>query len=521
MALILDIVYLFVALYTLYFTVLAVRNMFSKPFRNNLLHSSYDEKENIAVVVYAHNNRKTLANLINDLKSQDYPINKFRVFVLLDNCTDGSQELFTEENFIHVIDINDQGTIGKDSAVSTLLEKIKDNEFVETYVFLDADRSIASNFLSIVSASVKKDSVISGETVIEIDCLGIVDRIRAAYQKYHMNFLKSSRSLFGLAAQADSGIFIIKSDVLRKIGEIDFKNVNTELKYSLLLSKISNRCTYNPNIQTIVYPANYVFRKPNLSYRLDLFQNCFSQMFTNNLVFVEHVLSLIYPNIWTLLLLNIFLIYSTFSCTFMVDLTGVLLTFGLLVVAFGLSLVNAKMTVKEIGYLCLYPVYSVCHIVKNFPPIRFVVNKIWEQAYERKHAEKFLVDVIVTVGQNNLKCCLEFISHEGMCKVRFIYKNKKYTTSTHLRMIDALEELKTKLNEYGYILRVCSCCSHFKPLVDGSTNMLRGACDSEYPSPTLDENGRHTIVWNTCSAFTPAKQNSLIADMVKETETKS
>lgn len=521
MSLIFNIIYLFVALYTLYFFALSVRNLFSRPFRTNFLHSSYEDKENIAVVVYSHNNRKTLANLINDLKSQDYPINKFRVFVLLDNCTDGSQELFTEENFIHVIDISNQGTVGKDSAVSTLLEKIKDNDFVETYVFLDADRSVASNFLSIVSAAVKKDSVISGETVIEIDCLGVVDRIKAAYQKYHMNFMKSARSHFGLAAQADSGVLVIKTDVIRQIGEVDFKSVNTELKYSLLLSRISNRCTYNPNLQTIVHPANYVFRKPNLSYRLDLFKNCMSQLATRNLVFVEHVISLIYPNIWTLILLYAFLIYATFSYSFMANLTGVLLTFGVLVASFGLSLVNAKMTIKEIGYLCLYPAYSVCHIVRNFPPIRFMVNKIWEQAYERKHAEKFLVDVIVTVGRNNLKCCLEFISHEGMCKVRFIYKNKKYTTSTHLRMIDALEELKTKLDDYGYILRICSCCSHFKSLVDGSTNMLRGACDSEYPSPTLDENGRHTIVWNTCSAFTPAKPNNLIADMVKETEEKS
>ena len=520
MSLILNIIYLFVALYTLYFLALALRNMFSKPFRTNLLHSSYEDKENIAVVVYAHNNRKTLANLVNNLKSQDYPINKFRVFVLLDNCTDGSRELFTEENFIHVIDINDQGTIGKDSAVSILLEKIKDNEFVETYVFLDADRSIASNFLSIVSAAVKKDSVISGETVIEIDCLGVVDRIKAAYQKYHMNFMRSARSLFGLAAQADSGVLIMKTEVIRRIGEVDFKNVNTELKYSLLLSKISNRCTYNPNIQTIVHPANYVFKKPSLSYRLDLFKNCLSRLMTKNLTFVEHVVSLIYPNIWTLVLLNVFLIWATFSYGFMANLTGVLLTFGLLIVAFGLSLINAKMTVKEIGYLCAYPGYSVCHIVKNFPPIRFVLNKIWEQANERKHAEKFLVDVVVTVGRNNLKCCLEFISHEGMYKVRFIYKNKKYTTAAHLRMIDALEELKTKLSDYGYVLRICSCCSHFKTSVDGSTNMLRGTCDSEYPSPTLDENGRRTIVWNTCSSFTPAQLNNIIADMVKESESK-
>ena len=520
MELILNILYLFVAAYTLYFLALAIRNLNDKPFRNELRHTAYEDKENLAIVVYAHNNRKTLANLINELKSQDYPINKFRVFVLLDNCTDGSQELFVEENFVHVIDIKGVGTIGKDQAISTLLEKLSDNDYIDSYVFLDGDRSLATNFLSIVNASLKKESVISGETVIEIDCLGIVDRIKASYQKYHMNFLRRARSLFGLAAQADSGVFIIKRDIVDKIGDVDFKNINSELKYSLLLSKIKCRCTYNPNIQTIVHPANYIFRKPNLSYRLDLFKNCIPQLFSTNFVFNEHVISLLYPNIWLLLIIYAVLFKYSLYYHFMADIKIVSLSFVLLLAAFGLSLINAKMTIKEIGYLCLYPIYSVCHIIKNFPPIRYVINKILNKEDENKNSEKFTVDVIVTVGRNNLNCKLEFISHDGLAKIKFIYKNKKYVTSSHLRMIDALQELKLKLDDYGFILRICNCCSHFKPCVDGSTNMLRGFCENEYPSPTISDEPRQTLVWNTCSAFTPAKLNNIISDMIKESRAK-
>ncbi len=520
MELILNILYLFVAAYTLYFLALAIRNLNDKPFRNELRHTAYEDKENLAIVVYAHNNRKTLANLINELKSQDYPINKFRVFVLLDNCTDGSQELFVEENFVHVIDIKGVGTIGKDQAISTLLEKLSDNDYIDSYVFLDGDRNLATNFLSIVNASLKKESVISGETVIEIDCLGIVDRIKASYQKYHMNFLRRARSLFGLAAQADSGVFIIKRDIVDKIGDVDFKNINSELKYSLLLSKIKCRCTYNPNIQTIVHPANYIFRKPNLSYRLDLFKNCIPQLFSTNFVFNEHVISLLYPNIWLLLIIYAVLFKYSLYYHFMADIKIVSLSFVLLLAAFGLSLINAKMTIKEIGYLCLYPIYSVCHIIKNFPPIRYVINKILNKEDENKNSEKFTVDVIVTVGRNNLNCKLEFISHDGLAKIKFIYKNKKYVTSSHLRMIDALQELKLKLDDYGFILRICNCCSHFKPCVDGSTNMLRGFCANEYPSPTISDEPRQTLVWNTCSAFTPAKLNNIISDMIKESRAK-
>lgn len=516
MEFILSLLYIFVTAYTLYFLALALRNLDDKSFKKALKYTDYEEKENLAVIVYAHNNKKTLENLVRELKSQNYPVNKFRVFVLLDNCTDDSQALFTEENFIHVIDIKGVGTIGKDQAVSTLLEKLTDNDYIDSYVFLDADRSISYNFLSIVNAALKKDSVISGETIINISNLSIPDKIKATYQKYHMNVLRKARTLFGLAAMADSGVFIIKRQIVDEIGDVDFKNVNSELKYSLLLSKINCRCTYNPNIQTVVHPANYVFRKPKISYRLDLFKNCIPNLFTTNFVFTEHVCSLIYPNIWLLLIIYAILFKHSFSYHFIVDVKLVALTFAVLLIAFGISLINAKMTMQEIGYLCAYPLYSICHIIRNFPPIRFLVNKVFDKGSEDRGSEKFTVDVIITTAKkNNLNYKLEFIQKDGMSKVKLIRKNKHFVTSSHLRMVDALQELKLILDEHNATLRICSCCTHFEACVDGSTNMLKGFCNSQYPSPSISEDKKPTVVWNTCSSFSPAKLNNFISEIIQ------
>ena len=523
MELILDLLYIFVAAYTLYFLALAIRNLNDKVFTNEMKHlSSFENKDNLAIIVYAHNNKKTLENLISEIKAQDYPISKFRVFVLLDNCTDGSQDLFVEENFIHVIDIKGVGTIGKDQAVATLLEKLTDNDYIDSYVFLDADRSIAPNFLSIVNVALKRGSVLSGETIIDIESLGIVDRIKAAYQKYHMNFMRKARSLFGLAAMADSGVFIIKRDLVDEIGDVDFKDVNSELKYSMLLSKLKCRCIYNPNIQTLVHPANYIFRKPKISYRLDLFWNCIPQLFSTNFVFTEHICSMTYPNIWLLLFIYAVLFNHSLTYHFMVDVKVVSFSFLLLVVGFGLSLINSKMTMSEIGYLCAYPIYSMCHIIRNFPPIRYVFNKILDKGNETVSSEKFVVDVIITTAKkNNLNYKLEFIQKEGMAKVKLIRKNRHFVTKSHLRMVDALQELKLILDDHGAVLRICSCCSHFKPSVDGTTNMLRGTCDCEYPSPTLSDEPRQTVVWNSCSSFTPAKINNLISEIIQASKEES
>lgn len=517
MEFILDILYVYIALYTLYFLALSVRNLNDKKFRLEKKYSSYEEKDNIAVVIYSHNNRDNLENLVKELKSQDYPIMNFRVFIILDNCTDGSSEIFQNDSFINVINIKDVGTIGKDQSVSIVLEQLSHDDYIDSFVFLDADRSIGTDFLTSVNAALIKSSVISGETIIDVENFGPIDKIKAAYQKYHMNFIRRARSLFGLASQADSGVFIIKKEIIEQIGDVDFKDIDSELKYSLLLSKIKFPCTYNPNIQTVVDNTNYVFRKPRLSKRLGLFKNAFPQIFSKNFVFSEHVVSLIYPNIWTLLFAYAILLKHSYSSYFFVNFKFVLFTFIILMGAFALSLVEAKLNKNEMFRLFMYPLYSIGHIIKNFPPIRKCINKIRDREELSQNSQKFDVDVVVTTNRSSLNCKMQFISDNGLAKIRFIYKNKKFTTASHLRMIDALQELKTKLNDYGFVLRICSCCTHFKPCVDGSTNMLKGFCTSDYPSPSLKEE-KPTLIWNTCNDFCPAELNSLIEQMIKESD---
>lgn len=514
MELILDILYIYAAIYSLYFLALAFRNLNDKPFKIEKRYSQYEKKDNLAVVIYARNNRVTLENLIKELKMQDYPINNFRIFVILDNCTDGSEQLFLKEAFINVINIKDVGTVGKDQAVSMLIERLTKDDTIDSYVFIDADRSIPANFLTTVNSALVKNSALSGETLILTDNLGPVDKIKAAYQKYHMNFLRKARSLFGLAASADSGVFVIKKAIVDKIGSVDFKDINSELKYSLLLSKINCPCTYNPNIQTYVDTANYEFRKPRLSARLELFKNCFTEIFSGkNFVFAEHTFSLLNPNIWLVLLIYAAIMKHSYRYYFFVDFKIVLFSFLILLAGFGISLINSKLRFKEILLLCLYPIYSLCHIIKNLPPVRIIRNKIAQREELPEGTEKLVIDAFVmNSAGRELPCKLEFISESGLAKIKFMYKNRKFLTGRHLRMIDALQEIRQKLSDYGFVLKICSCCKYFTSNVDGSTNMLKGFCSSDYPSPSIKE-PRPTLIWNSCTDFEPAEISTLLDEL--------
>lgn len=511
MEFILNLLYIYIALYTVFFFVLAVKNLNDRKFRIQQKYNNLNGKNNFCIVIYSHNNELSLENLIKQLKNQNYPLENFSTFVILDNCTDNSEKLFINDNFVQVVNIQDQGTIGKDQAISILLEKLSTIQNYNAYIFLEADRYVEEDFLYSINSALADSPVISGSTILVGENLNLRQKIKVTFHKYYTNFLQKSRSLMGLATTIDSDILIMRQDLIEKIGCIDFQNINTELKYSLLLSKIGCKCVFNPNIKTYLNVDEFDLRIPSLTTRLKLFKNCSGQIFTKNFVFTEHVLSLLTPNVLLLVISYVYLLQFSMKYYFMVDFLIVLLSFITLVVGFSISLLNSKLKAKEFIYLFLYPIYSLGHIFRNIPLCRKIRSKIKEKRLVTANTQKLIVDATVTDGKNNIPCKLELISENGLAKVNFLFKKKKFTTSTHLRMVDAIGELTKKLSDYGFVLKICQCCENFTPNIDGSTNMVKGFCKYQF---AVTQSGEiPTLLWNSCKGFSQTSSSHLLEDI--------
>ncbi len=508
MELFLNLLYFYIAAYTIYFFVLAIKNLNDRKFRIQQKYGNLSSKNNFCVVIYSHNNENTLENLVNQLKDQDFPTENYSVYVILDNCTDNSEKLFINDNFAQVLNIKDQGTIGKDQSISILLEKISAVQNCNAYVFMDATRYVDRDFLSAINSALYESAVFSGSTILIGEDLNLRQKIKVNFHRYYTNFIQKSRALLGLATTIDSDILVMQQGLMEKIGCIDFQNINTELKYSLLLSKIGFKCTYNPNVKTYAHVDDFELRIPSLSARLSLFKSCFTQIWTKNIIFTEHVMSLLTPNVLLILFSYIYLLKHSYKYYFIVDFSIVLMSFILLFLGFSISFHS-----KEYIYLFLYPFYSLGHIFKNFPLCRSIRKRVNSRNSEDKNTEKMTVDVLVTDGKNNIPCKLDLISENGLAKIIFMFKKKKFTTSTHLRMVDAINELITKLSDYGFALKICQCCTHFTPNVDGSTNMVKGFCSHEFVN--IQSGALPTLLWNSCKAFQQNQSNSIIDEIYK------
>jgi len=510
MELLLNLLYFYIAIYSVYFFILAFKNLKDKKFR---IQQKYGNPclNNFCIIIYSHNNEVSLEDLVKQLKNQDYPQESFSTYVVLDNCSDNSEKLFVNDNFVQVFNIKDQGTIGKDQVISVLLEKLSATQNCNAYIFLDAKRYIEKDFLKMVNASIVDSPVVSGATIIVGENLTLKQKIKNTFHKYCTNFIKKGRSLMGLANAIDSDILVIRQDLMEKIGCVDFQNTDTELKYSLLLSKIGCKCVFNPNIKTYVSIDDFELKQPSLSARFSLFKSCAPQIWTKNFCFNEHVWSLLAPNAILLLIAYVYLLKYSFKYYFIVDFSVVLLSFILLVVGFSISLLNSKLLSKDFIYLFLYPFYAIGHAFKN-SLWRKIKNKIAGKKNYEINTEKLTVEVLVTDGKSNIPCKLELISESGLAKVEFMFKKKKFTTSSQLRMVDAIAELTNKLADYGFVLKICQCCADFRPNIDGSTNMVKGFCSRKF-SNTSDS--IPTLLWNSCKGFTQNQVNSVIEEIFK------
>lgn len=511
MELISNILYIYIAAYTIFLFVLAIKNLNDRKFRIQKKYNNTNYPNNLCVIIYSHNNEVSLETLIKQLKNQNYPSECFSTYVILDNCSDNSEKLFIEDNFAQVVSFKDQGTLGKDQSLSILLEKLSTIQNCNAYVFLDANRYIENDFLTSINCALVDYPVISGSTVLMGENLNLRQKIKMVFHKYYTNFMLKSRSLTGLAATIDSDILIIRQDLVEKIGCIDFQNINAELKYSLLLSRIGFKCTFNPNVKTYINIDEFNLRIPSLSARLSLFKSCFTQIWSTNFVFNEHVMSLLTPNVLILLLAYGYLLKYSYNYYFIVDFSVVLLSFGLLILGFSISLLKSKLQSKDFVYLFLYPFYSIGHIFRNLAPIRKIRSRKEEKQALSQNTEKLIVDVFVTDGKNNIPCKLELISENGLAKVKFTFKKKTFTTSTHLRMFDAIGELTKKFAEYGFVLKICQCCTNFTPNIDGSTNMVKGFCDHQFANMNSDK--IPTLLWNSCRGFNQNKSGNAIEEI--------
>lgn len=115
---------------------------------------------NIIVIVYAKTGDSGVLELVKMLKEQNYPKENYQVHVLFDNSTDGYSDIIEHSGAVKVWRINSGRVMGKDSALSWLLERLISFRNVNAFVFLDANRKIEPDFLKNINTALFSSDIV-------------------------------------------------------------------------------------------------------------------------------------------------------------------------------------------------------------------------------------------------------------------------------------------------------------------------------------------------------------------------
>ena len=108
----------------------------------------------LAALICARNEEAVIADLIRSLKAQTYPQEYLTVFVLADNCTDGTAEVARAEGAV-VYERENHEEVGKGYALQALRRYINEDypEGFDGYFVFDADNVLAKNYVEEMNRS--------------------------------------------------------------------------------------------------------------------------------------------------------------------------------------------------------------------------------------------------------------------------------------------------------------------------------------------------------------------------------
>lgn len=248
------IIFSITVLYGLYFIVCAALG-FVKPKSKRIIKKT--NKENyFAILVPARNEEKVIANLVESLKKQNYNKEKYKIYVVVNNCTDNTKENALKAG-AEVLECQEKVKT-KGETLRWAFSNLKDNKKIDAYVIFDADNIAHPDFLKNMNLCLE-----SGYNVAQgcRDAKNPSDNwISGSYSLFYLfqnTFYNATRmNLIGTSAINGTG-FMIRKSLIDNKGFYTF-TLTEDLEFTGQCSLTNEKIAYVENAITYdEYPIKF------------------------------------------------------------------------------------------------------------------------------------------------------------------------------------------------------------------------------------------------------------------------
>ena len=202
-------------IYQLIISIYALIKFKDKPLITNIDHK-------FLAIIPAYNEEAVVGNLIESLKQQDYPKDKYEIYVIADNCTDNTEQIARDLGAkVFVRKETDPKLKNKGAALRKFFNYIlndKKSDY-DAFCIFDSDNIVDPNFFKVMNKHLNQ-----GEDVVQgyRDIKNPDDNwITAGYAIFYwmMNrFYHLARYNAGLSPLINGTGFMVRMDVIRETG---------------------------------------------------------------------------------------------------------------------------------------------------------------------------------------------------------------------------------------------------------------------------------------------------------------
>jgi len=189
-----------------------------------------------AVLISARNEESVIAQLIDSIQQQDYPVEFLDTYVVADNCTDGTARAAREAGAI-VYRRSDKLHVGKGYALNFLLARIREergDEYYDGYFVFDADNLLSPNYVTNMNeifgeeypvVTSYRNSKNYGENWIS-----------AGYGLWFLRdaaFLNEPRTRLGLSAVVSGTGYLFSREIMLRCNGFPFHSLSEDTEFTI------------------------------------------------------------------------------------------------------------------------------------------------------------------------------------------------------------------------------------------------------------------------------------------------
>ncbi len=106
-----------------------------------------NKQNRFGVIIPARNEQQVIGQLIDSIRRQTYPTELIRIFVIADNCTDGTAEIARQMG-AYVLERQDRELVGKGYALDYFFKHLRERgDACDAYLVFDADNLLDEHFI--------------------------------------------------------------------------------------------------------------------------------------------------------------------------------------------------------------------------------------------------------------------------------------------------------------------------------------------------------------------------------------